>query len=193
MKQLVQNNRNGALSLDEVPAPLNRVGGIIVATHNSLISAGTERATARVARKSLVGKAMERPDLVRKVLQQVERHGVVQAAQLVFSRLDTPVAPGYSCAGMVLEVGARVSGIKVGDRVACAGQGYASHAEVVFVPKNLCVPIPQGVGFEAASYVALGAIAMQGLRQAEPALGEVVAVIGLGLLGQLTVQMLAAN
>jgi predicted dehydrogenase/threonine dehydrogenase-like Zn-dependent dehydrogenase len=193
MKQLVQNNRNGALSLDEVPAPPERADGVLVATENSLISAGTEKASAQVARKNLVGKALERPDLVRKVLRQVQKHGVMQTAQLVFSRLDTPVAPGYSCAGVVLEVGAHVRGVKVGDRVACAGQGYASHAEVVFVPKNLCVPIPEGVSSEAASYVALGAIAMQGLRQSEPALGEVVAVIGLGLLGQLTVQMLIAN
>jgi predicted dehydrogenase/threonine dehydrogenase-like Zn-dependent dehydrogenase len=193
MKQLVQNSRNGALSLDEVPAPLNRADGVLVATRNSLISAGTERASAQVARKNLLGKALERPDLVRRVLQQVEKQGVAQTAQLVFSRLDTPVAPGYSCAGTVLEVGAHVRGFKVGDRVACAGHGYASHAEVVFVPKNLCVPIPEGVSFEAASYVALGAIALQGLRQAEPALGEVIAVIGLGLLGQLTVQMLTAN
>jgi predicted dehydrogenase/threonine dehydrogenase-like Zn-dependent dehydrogenase len=193
MMQLIQNYRSGELSLDEVPAPMARAHGVVVATRNSLISAGTERASAQVARKNLVGKALERPDLVRKVMQQVEKHGVVQTAQLVFSRLDAPVAPGYSCAGIALEVGSEVDGIKVGDRVACAGQGYASHAEIVFVPKNLCVPIPEGVSFEAASYVALGAIAMQGLRQAEPALGEVVAVIGLGLLGQLTVQMLAAN
>ena len=193
MKQLVQNYRSGKLSLDEVPAPLNRADGIIVATQNSLISAGTERASAQVARKNLLGKALERPDLVRKVWQQVEKQGLVQTAQLVFNRLDAPVAPGYSCAGIVLEVGSGVSGFKVGDRVACAGQNYASHAEVVFVPKNLCVAIPDCVEFEAACYVALGAIALQGLRQGEPALGEVVAVIGLGLLGQLTVQMLAAN
>jgi predicted dehydrogenase/threonine dehydrogenase-like Zn-dependent dehydrogenase len=193
MMQLIQNYRSGKLSLDEVPAPVSRADGLIVATQNSLISAGTERASAQVARKNLLGKAIERPDLVRKVWSQVEKNGLVKTAQLVFSRLDAPVAPGYSCAGIVLEVGQNAGDIRVGDRVACAGQNYASHAEVVFIPKNLCVGIPDGVEFEAASYVALGAIALQGLRQAQPALGEVVAVIGLGLLGQLTVQMLVAN
>jgi predicted dehydrogenase/threonine dehydrogenase-like Zn-dependent dehydrogenase len=193
MKQLVQSYRSGALTLDEVPAPLARPDAVLVATRNSLISAGTERASAQVARKSLIGKAAERPDLARKVWQQVQRQGLLQTAQLVMSRLDAPVAPGYSCSGVVLEVGAEVCGIKAGDHVACAGQNHASHAEVVCVPRNLCVPIPEGVSFEAASYVALGAIAMQGVRQAQPALGEVVAVIGLGLLGQLTVQMLLAN
>jgi predicted dehydrogenase/threonine dehydrogenase-like Zn-dependent dehydrogenase len=193
MKQLLQKSRDGALSLDEVPAPQTRADGILVVTHNSLISAGTERASAQIARKNLLGKAMDRPDLVRKVWQQVQKQGLLRTAQLVSNRLDAPTAPGYSCAGVVLEVGAAVSGLKVGDRVACAGQNYASHAELVCVPKNLCVRIPDAVDYEAASYVALGAIAMQGLRQAEPALGEVIVVIGLGLLGQLTVQMLAAN
>jgi len=146
-----------------------------------------------VARKNLIGKAMERPDLVSKVVAQVSSKGLLETMRMVFSRLDAPVAPGYSCAGIVLEIGREVRDIKVGDAVACAGQNYASHAEVVFVPRNLCVKIPNGVDFEAASYVALGAVAMQGIRQAESRLGEVVAVIGLGLLGQLTIQMLVAN
>jgi len=193
MKQLIQNYRSGSLEVSEVPSPAARASGVIVATQNSLISAGTERASAQVARKNLVGKAMARPDLVRKVAAQVSKKGVVETLSLVFSRLDAPVAPGYSCAGIAIDVGREVQGIKVGDRVACAGQNYASHAEVVFIPKNLCVKIPDGVEFEDASYVALGAIALQGVRQAEPNLGEVVAVIGLGLLGQLTVQMLVAN
>ncbi len=193
MKQLVQNHRNGTLHVTDVPAPAARPGSIVVVTQASLISAGTERATAQMSRKSLLGKAMERPDLVRKVLAQVEKKGVLETARLVFSRLEAPVAPGYSCAGIVLEVGPGVSGIKAGDRVACAGQGHASHAEVIAVPRNLCVRVPDGVELEDASYVALGAIAMQGIRQAEPRLVEVVAVIGLGLLGQLTVQMLMAS
>ncbi len=193
MKQLVQNHRSGTLRVTEVPAPNAAPGSIVVATQASLISSGTERATVQMSRKSLMGKALERPDLVRKVLAQVERKGLLETARLVFSRLDAPVAPGYSCAGIVLEAGREVSGIKAGDRVACAGQGHASHAEVVAVPRNLCVRVPDGVELEDASYVALGAIAMQGIRQADPRLGEVVAVIGLGLLGQLTVQMLVAS
>ncbi|MCG3203039.1 MAG: Inositol 2-dehydrogenase/D-chiro-inositol 3-dehydrogenase [Gammaproteobacteria bacterium] len=193
MRQLIQNYRTGKLEVNEVPSPRARAGGLVVANHFSLISAGTEKASANVARKNLVGKAMERPDLVQKVLGQVKKKGLIETAKMVFSRLDTPVAPGYSSAGIVLEVGREVEGFKVGDRVACAGQNYASHAEVVFIPKNLCVKVPEGVDLQDASYVALGAIAIQGIRQAEPQLGEVVGVIGLGLLGQLTVQMLAAN
>jgi len=193
MKQLIQIYRNGALQIADVPAPVVRATGVVVATRNSLISVGTERASALMARKNILGKALARPDLVRKVVEQVENNGLIGTAKMVFSRLQAPVAPGYSCAGVALEVGREVTGIKVGDALACAGQNYASHAEVVFVPRNLCVKIPDGVTFEAASYVALGAIAMQGIRQAEPRLGEVVAVIGLGLIGQLTVQMLVAN
>lgn len=193
MKQLIQNYRSGELEVGDVPSPKVRAGSLVVANQYSLISAGTEKASAKVAKKSVVGKAMERPDLVQKVLGQVKKRGLIETAKMVFARLDSPVAPGYSSAGVVLELGHGVDGFKVGDRVACAGQNYASHAEVVLIPKNLCVRVPSGVDLQDASYVALGAIAMQGIRQAEPQLGEVVAVIGLGLLGQLTVQMLVAN
>jgi predicted dehydrogenase len=127
------------------------------------------------------------------VLDKVRKDGLFGTVKMVFDRLDTPAALGYSCAGMVLEVGERVDGLSVGDRVACAGQNYASHAEVIAVPKNLCVKIPDGVDFEEAAFVTLGAIALQGVRQAEPLLGDRVAVIGLGLLGQLTVQLLKAS
>ena len=193
MKQVVQHYRSGKLSVEEVPAPTVRPGGLLVATRASLISVGTERATVGVAKKSLVGKAMDRPDLVRKVVQKAQKDGLMETAKMVSSRLDAPVALGYSCAGTVLAVGEGVEGIAVGDRVACAGQNYASHAEVIFVPKNLCVRIPDAVGFEDAAYVTLGAIALQGVRQADPKLGDVVAVIGLGLVGQVTVQLLRAN
>jgi predicted dehydrogenase/threonine dehydrogenase-like Zn-dependent dehydrogenase len=193
MKQLIQSNRGEGVQVADVPTPLLSAGGVLVATQSSLISAGTERSSARVANKSLLGKALERPDLVQKVLTQVRHRGVLDTARAVFNRLDTPTAPGYSCSGIALEVGQEVAGIKPGDRVACAGQNHASHAEMVFVPKNLCVPIPAGVDFDAAAYVALGAIALQGIRQAEPRIGEVVAVVGLGLLGQLSVQLLRAN
>src|SRR5262249_13447686 len=162
-------------------APGARAGSVLVSTRASLISAGTERSSAQMARRTLVGKAVERPDLVRKVIAQVSAKGLVETARMVFSRLDAPVAPGYSCAGVVVDVGEDVPGIRIGDRVACAGQNHASHAEVVLVPRNLCVKIPEGVDFDDASYVAVGAIALQGIRQAEPALGEVVGRIGLGL------------
>lgn len=193
MKQVVQNYRDGKLSVQDVPPPTIRPGGVLVATRASLISVGTERSTVDTGRKSLAGKAMDRPDLVRKVLDKAQKDGVVDTLKMVSSRLDSPVALGYSCAGVVLEVGAGVDGFTVGDRVACAGQDYASHAEVVFVPKNLCVKMPDSIGFDDAAYVTLGAIAMQGVRQADPKLGDVVAVIGLGVVGQLIAQLLKAN
>ena len=176
-----------------MPRPTVQPGGLLVATRASLISVGTERATVGVAKKSLVGKAMDRPDLVRKVIQKVQKDGLMDTARMVSARLDAPAALGYSCAGVVLEVGEGVTGFAVGDRVACAGQNYASHAEVVFVPQNLCVKLPDAVAFDDAAYVTVGAIALQGVRQADPKLGDIVAVIGLGLVGQLTVQLLRAN
>lgn len=192
MKQIIQNYRTGVLKVEEVPAPMVRDGGLLVVTQVSLISAGTEKSTVQVAQKSLAGKAMERPDLVRKVLNKIRKEGVVDTLRMVFERLDTPAALGYSAAGIVLEVGKGVVGFSVGDRVACTGQNYASHAAVISVPKNLCVKMPGAIDFEEGSFVALGAIAMQGVRQAELQLGDRVAVIGLGLLGQLTVQLLKA-
>jgi len=193
MKQVIQNYRSGELSVQDVPEPTRRQGGVVVANAASLISAGTEKSTVKVARKNLLGKAMERPDMVRKVLNKARKDGLVDTMNMVFQRLDSPVALGYSCAGVVIDVDPDVQDFAVGDRVACAGQGYASHAEQIWVPKNLCAHLPEAVSFEEGAYVTLGAIALQGVRQAEPRLGDVVAVIGLGLLGQLTVQILKAN
>ena len=164
-----------------------------MANRCSLISAGTEMATVRTAQKSLIGKALDRPDMTRKVIDSIRKNGLSETLRMVLDRLDSPAALGYSCAGTVLAAGDRVEGFATGDRVACAGQNYASHAGVVSVPKHLCVAIPAGVDFEEAACVALGAIALQGVRQAEPHLGDRVAVIGLGLLGQLTVQLLKAS
>ncbi|HUK56200.1 MAG TPA: bi-domain-containing oxidoreductase [Nitrospiria bacterium] len=193
MKQIVQNYRTGVLKVDELPAPTLRPGGILVANRFSLISAGTEKTTVQMAQKSLVGKALDRPEMVRKMLNQARKDGLIDTLRMALDRLDSPAALGYSCAGTVLSVGEKVSGLSVGEGVACAGQNYASHAEVVYVPKNLCVKIPTGVDFEDASFVALGAIALQAVRQTEPRLGDRVAVIGLGLLGQMTVQLLKAS
>jgi len=193
MKQVFQNYRTGVLKVDQIPAPALRSGGILVANRFSLISSGTEKSTVQVAQKNLIGKAMERPDMIRKVLDSVHKNGLADTLRMAFERLDSPAALGYSCAGTVLEVGKKVSEFSTAEPVACIGQNYASHAEVVYVPKNLCVKIPTGVDFEEASFVAVGAIALQGIRQAEPRLGDRAAVIGVGLLGQLTVQMLKAS
>ncbi len=192
MKQVIQNFRTGVLKVDEVPETICRGGGVLVTNVASLISAGTEKMAVDLAQKSLIGKARERPDLVRQVLSKLKRDGLMSTIQTVRARLEAPLALGYSCAGIVREVGRGAEEFRVGDRAACAGMNYASHAETVFVPKNLTVKIPEGVSFDQAAYVTLGAIALQGVRTAEAKVGESIAVIGLGLLGQLTVQILKA-
>ncbi len=192
MKQVIQNFRSGELKVDEVPETICKRGGILVTNVASLISAGTEKMAVGLAQKSLVGKARERPDLVWQVLNKLKRDGLMNTIQTVKARLDSPLALGYSCAGVVREVGAGVEEFRVGDRVACAGMNYASHAETVFIPKNLAVKMPLEISFDEAAFVTLGAIALQGVRTAEVALGHNVAVIGQGLLGLLTVQILKA-
>jgi len=192
MQQVQQNYRSGELGLVDVPAPALRPGGILVATACSLISAGTERTTVATARMGLFGKAVSRPDLVRQVARVARREGLLETYRMVRNRLDTPLPLGYSSAGYVAAVAADVLGLQPGDRVACAGTGYASHAEIVFVPRNLAARVPEGVSLEDAAYATIGAIALQGVRRADVSLGDRVAVIGLGLIGQLTVQILKA-
>jgi predicted dehydrogenase/threonine dehydrogenase-like Zn-dependent dehydrogenase len=193
MKQVVQSYRTGELKVANVPAPGVGSGSVLVATRVSLISSGTEKQLMDLARASLAGKAIARPDLVRRVIRNVQRDGLKPTAEKVFAKLDTPIPLGYSIAGEILEAGRNVPNYAVGDRVACAGAGLANHAEINAVPKNLTVRIPPGVDDEDASFVTLGAIALQGVRQAAPTLGEHVIVMGLGLIGLLTVQLLKAN
>lgn len=166
---------------------------VLVQTSHSIVSAGTERMVVELAKKSLLKKAMARPDLARKVIQKMRSEGFRAALEKTFAKLDTPVALGYSAAGRVVEAGRNVYEFKPGDRVACGGAGYAGHAEYLAVPRNLCVKIPDGVSYEDASFATLGAIALQGVRQADLRLGERVAVVGLGLLGLITVQLLKAS
>ncbi|MEO6655374.1 MAG: bi-domain-containing oxidoreductase [Pyrinomonadaceae bacterium] len=193
MKQIVQNMRTGVLSIPDVPMPSVQPGRILVRTASSLISAGTEKSKIDLGKKSLLGKAKDRPDLVKKVIDKAKTEGLLSTFNAVRTKLDTEIPLGYSAAGTVVVVGAGVSGFTTGDRVACAGAGYASHAEMISVPKNLCVRIPDEISFDEGSFGTLGAIALQGVRLAEPTLGEAVVVIGLGLLGQITVQLLKAN
>ena len=192
MKQLVQDFKTGDIKLVDVPPPVIAPGCVLVRNTFSLVSAGTEKATVAMAQASLVGKARMRPDLAKQVLGTLRREGIGATLRKVQSRLDQWKQLGYSSAGTILEIGEGVSGFAVGDRVACAGQDYANHAEVVLIPQNLCTKIPEGVALEHAAFSTLGAIAMQGVRQADARVGEVVAVIGLGLVGQLTVQILKA-
>ena len=193
MKQLIQNFKSGELYVDEVPVPSLSEGFVLIENKYSLISSGTERGTVKVAQASLLGKAKQRPDLVAQVLQNIRKEGLSATLKKVQTKLDSLKALGYSSAGVVLASLDKNSKFQAGDRVACAGQDYASHAEVVSVPQNLVARVPDNVSFEEAAFTTLGAIALQGVRQAEPRLGENVCVIGLGLLGQLTCQLLRAN
>ncbi|XPS39415.1 bi-domain-containing oxidoreductase [Aliarcobacter butzleri] len=193
MKQLIQSFKTGELGLFDVPAPVCEKNGALVQTTVSLVSAGTEKMLVDFAKKSMLAKAKDRPDLVKQVIDKMKKEGVRNTLEKVFTKLDTPIPLGYSLAGRVVQIGAELSGINIGDRVACGGAGYANHAEINYVPKNLMVKIPDGVDDIDASFVTVGAIALQGVRQTAPLLGEKIAVMGLGLLGQLTVQLLKAN
>ena len=193
MKQLRQYLRNGALDLGEVPLPAVGAGEVLVRSHYSFVSVGTEKMKVTQARMSLAEKARERPDQVKQVLQTLREQGLIPTIRKVQERLKAPTTLGYSCSGTVEAVGSQVEEFRVGDRVACIGEGLATHAEYNSVPRNLVVPVPPGVSLEAASSSAIGAIALQSVRQAGLELGESVAVIGLGLLGQFLVQLCRAN
>lgn len=192
MKQLTQDLRAKKPQLIEVPIPAPQSGTVLVRNAASLVSAGTERALVEFAGKSLLGKARSRPDLLRQVLEKARREGLLNATQAAFGRLGEAMPLGYSSAGTVVEVGEGVQGFRVGQRVACAGGGYAVHAEYVVVPQNLLAALPNEVDFDQAAFATLGAIALHGFRLAETQLGERVAVVGLGLLGQLAARIAAA-
>jgi predicted dehydrogenase/threonine dehydrogenase-like Zn-dependent dehydrogenase len=189
MKAVVQDLSSGKLRVDDVPPPSLQPGGILVRVHRSLISLGTEKAVIALANKGLIGKAKERPDLVRKVLNKAKQEGLWNTYTVVKNLISSPIPLGYSSAGEVIEVGASASEFSVGDRVACAGLNYANHAEINYVPRNLAVKMPEGLSYDAACFVTLGAIAMQGVRLAEVTLGEKIVVMGLGLVGQIAAQL----
>jgi predicted dehydrogenase len=200
MKQVLQHARTGELTVEEVPAPQLLPGCVLVRVAASVVSAGTERASSEFARKNLLQKARSRPDLVREVISKVQRDGLLSAMRTVRTRLDQPQSPGYSSAGTVVAVGEGVTDLQRGDRVACAGAGIAVHAEIACVPRLLVARIPQRDGadptdevqLDEAAFATLGAVALHGIRTAECKLGDIVAVIGLGLMGQITVQLLKA-
>jgi len=187
MKQLLQNIHNGVTEVVDVPIPQLQAGMALVHTRASLVSAGTERMLVEFAGKSLVGKAISRPDLVRQMMDKAHREGLLTTLEAAINRLDQPIPLGYSSSGVIEAVGEGLQGFKVGDRVACAGGGYAVHAEYALVPSILLASLPETIDFESAAFTTLGAIALHGFRLSLPQLGESVAVIGLGLLGLLTV------
>src|SRR4030095_8430188 len=193
MKQIAQNYRSGELALLDVPRPAPRPGGVLVRTRFSLISTGTEMMKINESRLSLLGKARARPDQVKKVIASVSQQGLRATHRKVSDRLDSYTPLGYSLCGEIVEAGAGVDDLAVGQRVACAGNSYALHAEYNWVPRNLCVPLPEGVAAEHAAFTTVGAIAMQGYRQSEARPGGTACVIGLGLVGQLLTQILRAG
>ncbi|HEY4942149.1 MAG TPA: bi-domain-containing oxidoreductase [Rhizomicrobium sp.] len=190
MRQVIQSYRTGAVQLEEVPVPRCGSRGILVRNRVSLISLGTERSTIELGRKSLLGKARARPDLVKRVIEKARRDGLKRTYEEAMGRLDTPTPLGYSCAGEVIEAGAAAPEFSPGDRVACIGQGFASHAEFVSIPANLAAKLPDALSYDEAAFGMLGIIALHGVRSAKLTFGESVAVLGLGLLGLLTVQIL---
>ena len=187
MKQVLQNLRTGETTVLDVPVPKPKPGEALVRNAASLVSAGTERMLVEFASKSLLGKARSRPDLMKQVIDKARREGLLTTMEAAFIRLDQPMPLGYSSAGTIVAMGDEMRDFRVGQRVACAGGGYAVHAEYVRVPGNLLAPLPDKVDIEAAAFTTLGAIALHGFRLSEAQLGESVAVIGLGLLGLLTV------
>ena len=193
MKQIVQNYKKGTLTLEEVPVPACQSGGVLVRTMFSAVSVGTEKMKLKNASMNYLQMARSKPEQVKQVLNTLHQLGPVATYRKVMNKLDSMTPLGYSCAGEVIEVGRNVPNIKVGDLVACAGGGYANHAEINYVPKNLVVKIPAGVDPESASFATIGAIAMHGFRRAELQIGETVAVIGLGLIGQILVQIIVAS
>lgn len=192
MKQLLQYLKTGDTVVAEVPEPAAQPGEALVRNAASLVSAGTERMLVEFAEKSLLGKVRSRPDLARQVLDKARREGILTTMAATTGRLDQPISLGYSSAGTIIDLGSGINGFNIGQRVACAGGGYAVHAEVVSVPANLLAPLPETVDFESGAFTTLGAIALHGFRLAEAQVGERVAVIGLGLLGQLMVQIVQA-
>lgn len=191
MKQVLI--KKGQAIVEEVPAPLVESQTLLVQVSHSCISTGTEMSGLKTSSTPLWKKAIQNPEKLVKVMDMARTQGMARTASMVQGKLESGEPTGYSAAGTVLAVGSGIEDIQVGDRVACAGAQCAHHAEIIRVPRNLSVPIPAELGFATASTVTLGAIALQGVRRAQPTLGETFTVIGLGVLGQLTVQLLQAN
>lgn len=190
MKQVLIHK--GQAMLADVPSPLVEPGCVLVEVAYSLISTGTELSAVQNSGQSLLQKALEQPEKVKKLWAHLRSQGFQKTVAKVREKVDQVSPTGYSCAGIVLQTGEGVADVQPGDRVACAGAGIANHAEIVLVPRNLLVKVPEACSLKDAASVTLGAIAMQGVRRADPRLGENVAVIGLGLLGQITIQLLKA-
>src|SRR3954453_4541043 len=192
MKQVLQN-ATGQTFVRDVPPPSCPAAGVLVCNEFSVISSGTERSRVESGQKSLIGRGRERPELALKAVDRVRKDGLKQTRELIRRQLDEEGVSGYSSPVRVVEVGSAVRGLSVGDRVACAGAGHANHAEVVSVPRNLCARVPDGVPMESAALTTIASIALHGIRLADIRLGESVAVIGCGLVGQIACRLLTAS
>jgi predicted dehydrogenase/threonine dehydrogenase-like Zn-dependent dehydrogenase len=189
MKQIIQDLKKGNTLLEEVPTPLVKKGNVLIKTKSSLVSLGTEKMLVEFGKANLIAKARQQPEKVKQVLDKIKTEGLIPTLEAVFNKLDEPLPLGYCNAGEIIAIGENVSEFKIGDRVASNGH----HAEIVCVPKNLVAKIPDNVSFEEASFTVIGSIGLQGIRLANPTMGETVVVIGLGLIGLITVQLLIAN
>jgi len=189
MKQILQNLKTGEISLPEVPVPKVGSGSVLIQTKKSLISLGTEKMLLEFGKSSWLGKAIQQPEKVKQVLNKVKTDGVMPTIEAVFNKLDTPLPLGYSNVGIVQDIASNIRGFKVGDRVVSNG----AHAELVCVPRNLVAKIPDNVDDETASFTVVSAVGLQGIRLLDPTIGETMVVIGLGLVGLLSVQILKAN
>ena len=189
MKQILQNLGSGETLLADVPCPALRSGSLLLESRASLVSLGTEKMLVDFGKGGWIAKARSQPEKVKQVLQKIRTDGLFATVDAVQAKLDQPIALGYSNVGTVCEIGAGVRGVEVGGRFVSNGP----HAEVVSVPENLCAAVPEAVSDEAAAFTVVGAIGLQGIRLLEPALGERVVVMGLGLIGLIAVQMLRAN
>ncbi|HEX7755225.1 MAG TPA: zinc-binding alcohol dehydrogenase, partial [Niabella sp.] len=189
MLQIIQDLKNGNTLLEEIPAPLVRKGHILVKTHRSLVSLGTEKMLVEFGKANIISKARQQPDKVKQVLDKIRTEGLMPTLEAVFNKLDEPLPLGYCNAGEVIAVGEGVHDFKIGDRVATNGH----HAEIVCISKNLAARIPDNVSYEEAVFTVIGSIGLQGIRLVEPTMGETVVVIGLGLIGLITAELLVAN
>jgi predicted dehydrogenase/threonine dehydrogenase-like Zn-dependent dehydrogenase len=189
MKQIIQDLKKGDTILEDVPAPLVRKGYVLIRTHRSLVSLGTEKMLVEFGKSNLISKARQQPEKVKQVLDKIKTEGLLPTLEAVFNKLDEPLPLGYCNAGEVIAVGEGVTEFRVGDRVASNGH----HAEIVCIAKNLVAKIPENVSYEEASFTVIGSIGLQGIRLVNPTMGETVVVIGLGLIGLITVQLLLAN
>lgn len=189
MKQIIQDLKKGNTILEEIPVPMVRKGTVLVKTRRSLVSLGTEKMLVEFGKGNLLSKARQQPEKVKQVLDKIKTEGLIPTLEAVFNKLDEPLPLGYCNAGEIIAVGEGVSEFSVGDRVASNG----SHAEIVCVPKNLVARIPANVSYEEASFTVIGSIGLQGIRLVNPTMGETVVVIGLGLIGLITAELLLAN